>query len=205
MASPGRTKRSGAHVHESPWIMIGPLFVLAIGAVVAGAIGYHGFVGGGYAEFWGDSLKVLPTHTAPFVSGKRSPLGQIGAACHGGRRYRLAYRMYIQNPGMADRWRAFHEAFTSSASTNGTSTNCSTVFSSVRRSVRSLFWKKGDGAIIDGFGPDGIAAAAGVLVANELAADRLCLSLRFRHVDRRCCADYLVYGCRGGGVSIDGQ
>ena len=98
-----------AHVHESPWIMIGPLFVLAIGAVVAGAIGYHGFVGGGYAEFWGDSLKVLPAHTAPFEAVnvplwvKLAPLVMAVGGIW------LAYRMYIQNPGMADRWRAFHE------------------------------------------------------------------------------------------------
>lgn len=37
-----------AHVHESPFIMIGPLLVLATGAVMAGFVFYGGFVGSAY-------------------------------------------------------------------------------------------------------------------------------------------------------------
>ncbi len=36
------------HVHESPPVMLGPLFVLAAGAVLAGLIFYEPFVGGGH-------------------------------------------------------------------------------------------------------------------------------------------------------------
>jgi NADH-quinone oxidoreductase subunit L len=42
-----------AHVHESPRIMIVPLFLLAAGAVFSGALGYQFFVGDGLATFWG--------------------------------------------------------------------------------------------------------------------------------------------------------
>ena len=46
--------------------------------------------------------------------------------------------------------------------------------------------RSGDGAIIDGLGPDGIAAAhADVAPRRQPAADRLRLSLCLRHADRR--------------------
>ena len=48
------------------------------------------------------------------------------------------------------------------------------------------FWKGGDGAVIDGVGPDGVAAAAVRHRARRgPAADRLRLPLRLRHADRR--------------------
>ena len=49
-----------AHVHESPKVMLIPLFVLAIGAIFAGWLGYHHFVGDGRDAFWGASLFVTP-------------------------------------------------------------------------------------------------------------------------------------------------
>ncbi len=49
-----------------------------------------------------------------------------------------------------------------------------------------LFWKGGDQNIIDRFGPDGVAArVVDVTAQRRQAAERLSLSLRFRHADRR--------------------
>ncbi|GJM00279.1 MAG: NADH:ubiquinone oxidoreductase subunit L [Methyloligella sp.] len=45
-----------SHVHESPNIMLIPLYILAIGAVVAGFIFGGYFFGHHYAEFWGKAL-----------------------------------------------------------------------------------------------------------------------------------------------------
>ena len=53
-----------AHVHESPAVMIWPLYLLAAGAIFAGALGYNLFVGDGLAQFWGESIQILPHHTA---------------------------------------------------------------------------------------------------------------------------------------------
>src|ERR1700761_3925067 len=50
------------HIHESPWVMLGPLVVLSLGAVFAGMLGYHYFVGEGRVEFWRSAIKVLPDH-----------------------------------------------------------------------------------------------------------------------------------------------
>ena len=48
------------HVHESPLLMTFPLFILAMGACGAGYVFYDYFVGHDRAEFWKDSLFVLP-------------------------------------------------------------------------------------------------------------------------------------------------
>src|SRR5206468_5814551 len=50
------------HVHESPWVMLIPLFVLAAGAAVAGYFAEEYFVGAGRAAFWKSSILVLPGH-----------------------------------------------------------------------------------------------------------------------------------------------
>src|SRR5262249_34708666 len=61
-----------AHVHESPAVMTIPLLILAIGAPIAGASGYHWFVGDGVGRFWGKAILVLQNHAhagaeMPFV------------------------------------------------------------------------------------------------------------------------------------------
>jgi len=149
-----------AHVHESPKVMILPLLVLAAGAILAGYVGYESFVGHNAGQFWGESLLVLDSHPAlenahhvpTWV--KLAPL-VVGLAGIG-----LAYVFYIAAPGlpglMAERFRAiylfvlnkwyFDELYD---------------FLFVRPAfvLGRGFWKSGDGAIIDGVGPDGIAAA----------------------------------------------
>jgi NADH-quinone oxidoreductase subunit L len=53
-----------SHVHESPNVMTLPLIPLALGAIFAGWAGYELFVGHDMAAFWGDSIFILPSHTA---------------------------------------------------------------------------------------------------------------------------------------------
>jgi NADH-quinone oxidoreductase subunit L len=45
-----------AHVHESPWVMLGPLVVLAVGAVSSGLLLRNDFIGAGFEKFWGASI-----------------------------------------------------------------------------------------------------------------------------------------------------
>src|SRR5579863_9354882 len=42
--------------HESPWVMLVPLLVLALGAVVAGGVFDGRFIGEGRADFWGSAI-----------------------------------------------------------------------------------------------------------------------------------------------------
>ena len=155
------------HVHESPLVMTIPLGVLALGAVISGAVAYDTFVGHHMAEFWGASIKVLAennsieaAHHAPLWV-KLAPLvvGLAGIA--------LAYLMYMfrtELPGMlAARFRPvylfllnkwyFDELYD---------------WLFVKRSWQAglAFWQGGDRAIIDGYGPDGISAVARLVAAR---------------------------------------
>ena len=50
------------HAHESPWVMLIPLIVLAVGATFFGFLGYDFFVGDERAAFWKSSILVLPQY-----------------------------------------------------------------------------------------------------------------------------------------------
>jgi len=147
------------HVHESPLVMTIPLGILALGAVVSGAVAYNLFVGDGMAGFWGPSIKILEEHNS-IEAAHHSPLWVklaplvVGLAGIG-----LAYLMYMfrpELPGMvAARFRPvylfllnkwyFDELYD---------------WLFVKRSwqVGMAFWQGGDRAIIDGLGPDGVSA-----------------------------------------------
>ncbi|MDX1709950.1 MAG: NADH-quinone oxidoreductase subunit L [Rhodovibrionaceae bacterium] len=149
-----------SHVHESPKVMIVPLIVLATGAVLAGWAGYGMFVGDGREAFWGNSLLILHEndsveaahHVATWV--KLLPL-VVGLAGIG-----LAYVMYMFLPDLPGRLVArikpaylfvynkwyFDELYDA-------------VFTRTAHYLGHGLWKSGDGAVIDGIGPDGIAAA----------------------------------------------
>ncbi len=150
-----------AHVHESPPVMLAPLGVLALGAVFSGWLGYEHFAGGGMEAFWGESLFVLPgtdpiaaAHHAPlWVKALPAAVGAAGilAAWHAYMRdpalpRRLAGRLPRLHRFLLNKW-YFDELYD---------------FLLVRpahRLGRGL-WKDGDEAVIDGVGPDGVAAAA---------------------------------------------
>ena len=149
-----------AHVHESPKVMIIPLLGLAAGACFAGYVAYEPLVGEGAVDFWDNAILVLPTHPALADAHhvpawvKYLPLA-VGVAGIG-----LAYVMYWLAPGLpaavAGRFQAvyrflvhkwyFDELYD---------------FLFVRPAfvLGRGFWKSGDGALIDGVGPDGVAAA----------------------------------------------
>jgi NADH-quinone oxidoreductase subunit L len=146
------------HVHESPMSMMMPLFVLATGAVLAGYVGFDWFVGEGRAEFWGKALYVLPAHDS-IEAAHHSEEWWVGKLplLMGVSGIFLAWLFYVAKPHLPNaiattfqplyrfslnKW-YFDELYD---------------FLFVRPSFRvgRLLWKGGDGAIIDGLGPDGI-------------------------------------------------
>ena len=148
-----------AHVHESPPVMIWPLYLLALGAVVAGAAGFRHFVGGGLTEFWGDSILMLPEHNAlagahnvPFWV-KALPLGMaiLGIG--------LAYYMYVVKKDLPAEWAAqLRPLYLLSFNKWYFDEIYDRLFVRPSFYLGRGFWKSGDGAVIDGVGPDGIAA-----------------------------------------------
>jgi NADH-quinone oxidoreductase subunit L len=145
------------HAHESPPIILVPLFVLALGSVVAGYFGLPMVENG--ERFWGDSLLVLPAHDAleaahhvpSWVQALPLVAAVIGIA--------VAYALYMARPAwagqLASRFRAlylfllnkwyFDELY-------------DWLFVRSAKAIGFGLWKGGDGAVIDGLGPDGISA-----------------------------------------------
>ncbi len=186
---PRASAETMANVHESPWVMLGPLVVLAIGSVFAGLVGHEVFGGAveSRAAFWRDALLMLPgndtieaAHHVPF-SIKALPIA-VGAAGIG-----LAFVAYMVIPGLPGivsmvlrplhalffrKW-YFDEMYDAIV---------------VRPSlwIGRLLWKSGDGATIDGLGPDGFAKITLNLAGRAgTFADRLSVPLCLRHADRR--------------------
>src|SRR3546814_19994479 len=56
---PRASKEVMNHVHESPHVMLIPLYVLAFGAVLSGLAAYDSFVGHHMVEVWGEAPKVV--------------------------------------------------------------------------------------------------------------------------------------------------
>jgi NADH-quinone oxidoreductase subunit L len=145
--------------HESPPVMLVPLAVLALGAVVAGIVFRHWFIGSGFEGFWKNAIFLAPDNhileemeTAPWLVSLLPTLMMLGG-------FGIAYYMYIAQPSAAralaeqnpilyrfllNKW-YFDEVYD---------------FLFVRPAfwIGRLFWKGGDGFIIDGLGPDGVSA-----------------------------------------------
>ncbi len=148
------------HMHESPLVMTVPLVVLAAGSLGAGALFYVLFIGDGQAEFWRQSLFTGPDnhilhamHEAPlWVKIAPVVMMMIGFA--------IAWLFYIRKPMipfalargklngiykfLLNKW-YFDELYDA-------------IFVRPALWLGRVLWKGGDGAVIDGVGPDGVSA-----------------------------------------------
>jgi NADH-quinone oxidoreductase subunit L len=158
----------GYHPHESPWTMLVPIGLLAVGSVFAGQIFHNFFVDAeAGAHFWNGSVAFDEhlAHAAHEVNNfvRYTPLTVmlIGLG--------IAYLVYIRRPGSADRFVAqfgllhrflvnkwyFDELY-------------DRIFIRPALWLGRLFWHGGDEKTIDRFGPHGAAVA--VAVGNRLTA-----------------------------------
>jgi len=153
-----------SHVHESPMVMMIPLLVLALGAIGAGFLGYDYFVGENRAEFWGDALFVLQANdtieAAHHVPGW-VPWTPFGVAIAG---IFAAWLFYIAKPDLPQIFAdAFRPIYLFSFNKWYFDELYDVVFVRPAMALGRKLWKTGDGAIIDGYGPDGVAATTGSL------------------------------------------
>ena len=148
-----------SHVHESPLVMTIPLFVLAIGAVFSGFLLYDLFVGHHWNDFWGNSILILPEHTAMADAHHVPKIIKLMPLIVGVAGVTLAWLFYIAVPGMpalvARVFKPLHLLFFNKWFVDE-------LYDAllVRPSVRlgRLFWSRGDIGIIDAFGPNGMSA-----------------------------------------------
>ncbi|MFZ4761837.1 MAG: NADH-quinone oxidoreductase subunit L [Alphaproteobacteria bacterium] len=147
------------HAHESPPVMLLPLLPLVLGALLAGVLGYHYFVGEGRHEFWGNSIftreDVLEHahHVAEWV--KLLPLLVAASGIL------LAYIFYVKKPSWPSRFSKslsavyqlfFHKYFIDEIYDR--------LFVKPSLWLGRVFWQVGDVQLIDGLGPNGSAYVA---------------------------------------------
>jgi NADH-quinone oxidoreductase subunit L len=146
--------------HESPWVVIIPLLLLAVGAVFAGGLFVEKFVGAEQREFWGRAIFTLPSNHVldeqalpALVQWAPLTVTAIGFA--------FAFYYYILHEGLAKRiadqrgplWSFFYNKWYFDELYDF-------VFVRGAKALGDLFWKGGDQKIIDGLGPDGVAAVS---------------------------------------------
>ncbi len=145
------------HAHESPQVMLVPLYILAAGALFAGLIFAGPFIGEAVVEFWKGSLVVdehllEEMHHTPFWIALLPTIAMILG-------FVVAYRFYIARPEAPARLAEQHQLLYRFLLNKW-------YFDEIYDAllVRPLMalgrflWKKGDGWLIDGFGPDGVSA-----------------------------------------------
>jgi NADH-quinone oxidoreductase subunit L len=148
------------HAREAPAVMLIPLYVLAAGALLAGAVAFDWFVGNDWLNFWGHSVaeksgEVLhEAHQVPvWVTLAPLVFALAGIA--------LSYVYYMVRPELpALTARSFPRIYALFYNKWYFDEIYDAVFVRGALAIGRFFWKKGDGALIDGLGPDNIAARA---------------------------------------------
>jgi NADH-quinone oxidoreductase subunit L len=147
------------HAHESPFVMLIVLAALGVGSVAAGFAFQHFFIGEGYKEFWGKALfegehnHILHAmHEIPAWSGWAPTLAMLGG-------FALAYLYYIAVPSLpAATARAFRPLYLFLLNKWYFDELYDWLFVRPAFWIGRVLWKGGDGKIIDGLGPDGVAS-----------------------------------------------
>jgi len=159
------------HAHESPWVMLAPLVVLALGAIGAGALFEHFFIGEGYTEFWKGALYNGPTstiretmlHVPTWVSWAPTIAMALGFA--------LSYLFYIAQPALPAQLASLpgvHQIYVFLYNKWYFDELYDVLFVRPAMAFGRFLWKRGDGNVIDGLGPDGIAKAVIVLMRDTV-------------------------------------
>ncbi|MBI3672557.1 MAG: NADH-quinone oxidoreductase subunit L [Rhizobiales bacterium] len=147
------------HVHESPRVMLIPLFVLAAGALLAGYIFKDYFIGRRFAEFWNGAVANGPVMAAmekdsaiPAWAGWSPVVAMVAG-------FALAFLFYIRDTSLPVKLAARHEPLYKFLLNKWYFDELYWNFLTRPAMWLGRFlWQKGDGRVIDGFGPDGVSA-----------------------------------------------
>ena len=153
--APRADRETMEHVHESPNVMLFPLYVLAIGALCAGFVFKDYFIGHDYKEFWGTSLAngevMHEMHDVPgWVVWSPFVAMVVG--------FVVAWIFYIRDTSIPKRLAAQHEPLYRFLLNKWYFDEIyNAIFVRPTMWLGRFLWKKGDGFLIDGFGPDGVS------------------------------------------------
>ncbi|PIR39573.1 MAG: NADH-quinone oxidoreductase subunit L [Alphaproteobacteria bacterium CG11_big_fil_rev_8_21_14_0_20_39_49] len=156
---PRASKEVMSHVHESPSVMLIPLYVLAIGAMFSGALGYYilGIVDHDLA-FWNGAITVFE-HNNPLEDAHNVPLHiKLMPAIAGLLGIGLAYFIYMFNPVIAvSLSEALNPVYKFLLNKWYIDELYNFLFVTPAKKIGSSLWKVGDAIIVDGGGPNGAA------------------------------------------------
>jgi NADH-quinone oxidoreductase subunit L len=145
--------------HESPNVMLVPLYLLALGSVAAGFLFQKNFIGDAYQAFWGKSIfegkdnHILDAmhHVPGWVGWSAFVAMALG--------FGIAYLYYIVVPWLPQATvRAFRPLYLFLLNKWYFDEIYDWLFVRPAFWIGRTLWKTGDGKIIDGLGPDGVAA-----------------------------------------------
>jgi NADH-quinone oxidoreductase subunit L len=147
------------HVHESPPVMLVPLYVLAAGSLFAGILFQEYFIGGEESLFWSTSLYRAPEneivhhlHEVPFWV-RLAPFIMFLAGLG------LAYLFYVLRPGLPRRLAEVNQPVYQFLLNKWYFDELyDLIFVRPAIYLGRFLWRRGDGWLIDGLGPDGISA-----------------------------------------------
>lgn len=154
------------HVHESPQVMLIPLYILAAGAIFAGVIFSGHFIGDQYEDFWagalflsGENIMEAAHHVPTWVIASPFVAMVIGLA--------TAYYFYIRRPEMPGKFvSTFRFAHALSFNKWYFDELYEILFIRPSMKLGYFLWKRGDEQTIDRYGPDGVSSAV-VRVAEK--------------------------------------
>jgi NADH-quinone oxidoreductase subunit L len=147
------------HAHESPNVMLVPLYVLAAGALFAGILFAGSFIGEGYEGFWKGALFTGPgnevleeMHHVPFWVRAAPFLAMIVG-------FLVALWFYILRPDVPGRLAAEQEPLYRFLLNKWYFDELyDRIFVRPAMALGRFLWVRGDLWLIDGLGPDGISA-----------------------------------------------
>ncbi len=139
------------HAHESPWTMLVPLAVLALGSIAAGFIFAGEFIGHHYKEFWASSIYEAPdNHIMHEIHGIPewvywAPFIAMAAG------FGLSWLDYMSAPWLPEATaRTFRPIYLFLLNKWYFDELYDWLFVKPTMALGRLLWKGGDGAIIDG-------------------------------------------------------
>ncbi|WP_337270820.1 NADH-quinone oxidoreductase subunit L [Oryzifoliimicrobium ureilyticus] len=147
------------HVHESPSVMLIPLYVLALGAIFAGVLFEGRFFGEEYGEFWKGALftgkenELLEQfHHVPAWVGLSPFIAMVIG-------FVTAWFMYIKSPStpkaLAESQRGLYKFLLNKWYFDEL---YDFLFVRSAKALGRFLWQKGDVGVIDAYGPNGVAA-----------------------------------------------
>lgn len=145
--------------HESPTVMMAPLVLLAFGSVFAGMLFYDGFIGENQELFWKVSLLTAAETTALQLKDQLNetwvfyaPL-IVSVAGLG-----WAWLWYVRRPELPARFVKDNSPLYQFLLNKWYfDTLYDFLFVKPSKNIGRFLWKEGDGRLIDGFGPHGVA------------------------------------------------